>query len=175
MIKSSIVSLVISFCLLIVETALLSNITVLPAVPDLLLLCLLFIAFYNGSVAGEVHGFFSGLFLDFLSAAPLGLNSLMRTIIGFLAGLFKNNFNADKIFIPAILASSATLFKALALFVISFFYGKSIATYQLTESVFWIELGMNTILAPLVFRFLDLFQSVLIVRHEDEVRSALAK
>ena len=48
MIKRSLWGLLFAFCFLIVETALLSNILVLPVVPDLLLLLLVFISFYNG-------------------------------------------------------------------------------------------------------------------------------
>lgn len=164
MIKSSIWAFVFSFCLLIIETALLSNLTVLPVVPDLLLLCLLFVSVYNGTVFGEVHGFLSGFILDLLSASPLGLNSLMRTVIGFVAGLFKESFNMDKVFFPALLASAATLSKAVLLLVLSFFFGEKISVYRFGESVFWIELCMNAILAPLMFWFLSLFTSILIVK-----------
>ena len=70
-------------CILLVaallETALLSNIIFLPAVPDLLLLIVLYLSVYNGSLTGETAGFVSGLMLDFLTAAPLGLNCLLRT------------------------------------------------------------------------------------------------
>lgn len=163
MIKTSVWSLVFSFSLLIIETALLSNIFFLPVVPDLLLLCLLFVSFTNGSVSGEIHGFFSGLMLDFLSASPLGLNSLLRTVIGFLTGLLKSTFNADKIFFPAILAAASTLIKAFMLFVLSFLFGSKIAVYNLSESLLWIELCMNTVLAPVLFNFLGLFSSMLII------------
>ena len=90
MIKSALWSLLFSFCFLIIETAILSNIVFLPVVPDLVLICLIYVSFYNGCSAGEIHGFFTGFMIDFLSAAPLGLNSLIRTIIGFLTGLIKD-------------------------------------------------------------------------------------
>ena len=86
---------VLLLIVILFETALLSNIRLLPVVPDILLLVLLYISVFNGSLTGEVTGFFSGLMLDFLSAAPLGLNCLLRTLIGFIAGLFnkiKSNF-----------------------------------------------------------------------------------
>lgn len=162
MIKRSLWGLFFAFCFLIVETALLSNILVLPVVPDLMLLLLVFISFYNGSVMGEVHGFFAGFMLDFLSASPLGLNSLMRVIIGFIAGLFKDVFNEDKIFFPAVLVAGATMAKGFLLIAISFFFGEKVAVYHFGESVFWIELCMNTVLAPFMFAFLRLFSTLLI-------------
>ena len=56
---------------LLIQTAVLSNWYALPVVPDILLLAVLYISFHNGSTAGEVSGFCSGLLLDFLSASPL--------------------------------------------------------------------------------------------------------
>ena len=83
MIRSVVSTFFLMFFVVLIETALLSNIFFLPAVPDLLLLVLLFLSVNNGSTFGEVSGFYSGFLLDFLSASPLGLNSLIRTVIGF--------------------------------------------------------------------------------------------
>ncbi|NLK46015.1 MAG: rod shape-determining protein MreD [Treponema sp.] len=162
MIKSSFSALLFSLSFLIIETALLSNISFLPVVPDLILLILLYVSFHNGPVAGEVHGFVSGLLLDFLSASPLGLNSLIRTIIGFLTGCFKNFLNVDAVFFPSIIAAIATFMKALLLLLVSFLFGGKISVYHFSSSIFWIELCMNTILAPLMFAFLRIFSAWLI-------------
>ena len=166
MIKSTLWSILFSFCFLIIETAILSNIVFLPVVPDLVLLCLIYFSFFNGCSAGEIHGFFTGFLVDFLSAAPLGLNSLLRTIIGFLTGLLRNMFNIDKIFFPAILGAIGTFLKALLLLILSFFFGDSVLPYRLTESYFWIELCMNTVLSPLMFAFLNLFSNLLLFSQE---------
>ena len=163
MIKSSFFSFIFSLSFLIIETALLSNISFLPVVPDLALLILIYVSFYNGSISGEVNGFLSGMILDFLSVSPLGLNSLLRTIIGFITGCFKDFINIDTVFFPAILAAIATFVKAMLLFVVSFLFGGKIAVYHLSESLFWIELCMNTVLAPLMFAFLRLFSSWLLI------------
>ena len=164
MIKSSFFAFIFSLSFLIIETALLSNISFLPVVPDLALLILLYVSFYNGSISGEVNGFFSGLILDFLSISPLGLNSLLRTIIGFIVGCFKDFINVDTVFFPAVLAAIATFMKALLLVIVSFFFGGKIAVYHFTESIFWIELCMNTVLAPMMFAFLRLFPSWLLIQ-----------
>ena len=163
MIKTNFFAFIFSLCFLILETALLSNISFLPVVPDLALLILIYVSFYNGSVSGEVNGFFSGLILDFLSISPLGLNSLLRTIIGFIVCCFKDFINVDTVFFPAVLAAIATFMKALLLVVVSFFFGGKIAVYHLSESIFWIELCMNTVLAPIMFAFLRLFPSWLLI------------
>ena len=38
-------------------------------------------------------GFFSGMFIDFLSGAPFGFNCLFRTVIGYIAGFLNQNIN----------------------------------------------------------------------------------
>lgn len=163
MIKSTFFSFLFSLSFLIIETALLSNISFLPVVPDLALLILIYVSFYNGSISGEVNGFLSGLVLDFLSASPLGLNSLIRTVIGFITGCFKDFINVDTVFFPAILAAITTFMKAFMLFLLSILFGGKITVYHFSESLFWIELCMNTVLAPLMFAFLRLFTSWLII------------
>ncbi len=172
MIKSGCISLLFSLSFIIIETSLLSNISFLPVVPDLALILLLYFSFNNGSAAGEFHGFVSGFFLDFLSASPLGLNSLIRTVIGFLTGCFKNFLNVDVVFFPAILAAIATFLKALLMLFISVLFGGKISVYHFGESIFWIELCMNTVLAPLVFAFLRLFPSWLIALPKSESYAA---
>jgi len=88
MIKSFTVSSTIILCLLMIETAILSNISALPVVPDLLLLSTIYFSLVNGRTYGQLSGFASGLLLDFVSGVPLGFNCLYRTIIGYAAGFF---------------------------------------------------------------------------------------
>ncbi|MDR2897549.1 MAG: rod shape-determining protein MreD [Spirochaetaceae bacterium] len=164
MIKSFIWSSVFLLFFVIFETAILSNIQALPVMPDLALLALLYISFRNGSFAGETSGFVSGLLLDFLSAAPLGLNSFIRTCAGFITGLFSGSFNMDAVFLPAFMGFAATLFKALMTWVLSFFFGSAIMVYSITSSAFWIEVILNTVLTPVIFALLSLFSSLLLVK-----------
>ena len=79
MIRTFITSIIILLTTAVFESAVLSNITFLPAIPDISLICVVFIALHNGKIYGESSGFFSGLFLDFLGACPLGFNCLFRT------------------------------------------------------------------------------------------------
>ena len=162
MIRKPLVIFVILLVCALLETALLSNVVFLPVVPDLLLLVVLYISVQNGSLTGEATGFVSGLLLDFLTAAPLGLNCLLRTLLGFFAGLFHDVLNISKIMIPAMLALIATIAKGIIIGFISFFFPNGVITYDLFSASFGMELLFNVILAPLVFAFLSLFSSFLI-------------
>ena len=159
MIRSVVSTFFLMFFVVLIETALLSNIFFLPAVPDLLLLVLLFLSVNNGSTFGEVSGFYSGFLLDFLSASPLGLNSLIRTVIGFLTGLFHKTLNVRGFFIPALMGFLGTLSKVILIQIISFFFPQGIITYNIFSTGFIFELILNALLCPCVFFLLSLFPS----------------
>jgi rod shape-determining protein MreD len=130
--------------------------------PDFTLSILVFSAYMNGSMTGQLTGFFSGLLLDFLSAAPLGLNAFIRTIIGAVMGRIKSVFVFDAVLLPAALCATATSLKALLLFLLSLLFAETVVAYSLTTPVFWIELALNAFTAPFLFALLKLFSSLLI-------------
>ena len=160
MVKSFLITCLFALGFSVFEAAILSNLMFLPVIPDFLLLSGLYFSVQNGKLFGTAHGFVSGLFIDFLSAAPLGLNALLRTLIGYITGLFHKTLNIDGILLPMVFGFSATLFKALVIWIISFFYPIGIQTYNVLSTDFAVELMMNTVLAPITFRFLDLFARV---------------
>ncbi|MDR2484642.1 MAG: rod shape-determining protein MreD [Treponema sp.] len=144
------------------QSTLLSRLAVYHAVPDLALGIIVFMAYNNGTMTGQLSGFFSGLMLDFLSASPLGLNMLIRTLIGALAGLMKGSFFLDTIFLPMFLCAGATGIKALLLSGLHFLFTSGVPGYTLDTPMFWVEILFNTVSAPFLFAFLKLFKSLLI-------------
>jgi rod shape-determining protein MreD len=84
----------------ILQSTLLARLAIYKAVPDLALGIIVYAAYVNGTMTGQLSGFFSGFFLDFLSSAPLGLNALVRTLIGACVGLMKGTFFLDLVFLP---------------------------------------------------------------------------
>ena len=159
----------ILLCSALTEAAILSNITVLPCVPDISLICVLYISMHNGRLLGETTGFLSGLFLDFLSAAPFGLNCLYRTVIGFIGGMFNKTINTEGIIVPALLGFLATLLKALMIAVISMLYPNTVLSYNIFSWMFLIELGINTVLTPIIFKLLSLFKNFILLKPEKVV------
>ena len=131
------------------------------AVPDIALCILIYSAYVNGVMTGQLGGFFSGVFIDFLSAAPLGLNAFIRTLTGALTGLLKGTFFLDTVFLPMILCALATIFKAGILFFLNIFYAEAVPSYSFFALTFWAELGLNTVLAPFLFALLKLCSSLL--------------
>ena len=142
----------------LIETSIFSNMYFLPAMPDLLLLVLLFISIKKGALSGEITGFSSGVIIDFFSTSPFGLNSLVRTIIGYITGFLHVSIETSGFYIPLLLGFVATLIKALLLLIVSFFYTEQIMVYSIFSVTLWIECLLNALFAPLVFKFLSFFK-----------------
>ena len=130
-------------------------------VPDLALIILVFVAYTNGTMTGQLTGFFSGFMMDFLSAAPLGFHAFVRTLIGALTGFIKGTFFIDFFFLPMALCAGATVFKALIYFLLHLVLAGAVPFYNVFGLDFWIEVGLNAFLAPFLFAFLRLFGSLL--------------
>ena len=143
---------------LLQSTVFLRLVVYIRAVPDLALCILVYSAYVNGILTGQLTGFFSGFLLDFFSAAPLGLNALTRTIIAALTGLLKDTFILDHFFLPMILCAGATFFKALLFFLLNLIFPEMVPSYTFNSITFLIELGMNTLFAPVIFGGLRLFR-----------------
>jgi len=161
MIRSVIWTVVFSIAAAILQSTLIAKMAFFDVKPDLALCVLVFSAYVNGTMVGQVSGFLSGLFIDFLSAAPLGMSSLIRTLIGALAGIFKDSLFLGYVIMPIILCAIATVLKALIMFALHFVMGSAIPAYSFTNILFWIELGMNSLCAPLLFLLLRNFKPML--------------
>ncbi|WP_191014846.1 rod shape-determining protein MreD [Treponema zioleckii] len=166
MIKNILVSVLILVCFALFQSAVLSNIIFLPAVPDFLLLCVVYFSVNNGRLFGISTGFASGLIMDFLSASPVGLHCLMRTVLGYVSGLFNKTININGFFLPAFLAFCSTVLKIVTLFIISFFFPISLSLNRAYLSTFGAELIMNTLLCPFLFKFLGIFKNLIFLDPE---------
>jgi len=162
MAKNVIWTVVFVFVAAILQSTLLSHIALYRAVPDLALGILVYTAYVNGLMTGQVSGFFSGVTLDLISAAPIGLNALVRTLIGALAGLIKGKVVLDFFIVPMVLCAAATLLKAAILFLLSLVFQGAVPAYPLAAPTLWAELALNTLSAPILFAFLRRFNTLLV-------------
>jgi len=167
MVKKIILALVLTVGVALLQSTVLSRFVIyIHAVPDLTLGILVYSAYVNGTMAGQLTGFFSGVLLDFLSSAPLGLNAFVRTIIGALTGVLKDTFYLDFIFLPMALCAGATVIKVLFFFLLHLLFPQTVPSYSLWALTFWVELGLNVLTAPLLFGLLKLFGPLLAMPKE---------
>jgi rod shape-determining protein MreD len=164
MAKKVIWAVVFTVAAALLQSTILRHLAIYRAVPDLALGIIIYTAYVNGTMTGQLSGFFSGFFLDLLSAAPLGLNALVRTLIGALTGLMKGTFFLDVFFLPMALCAGATLIKALMYVLLHLLMVGAVPLYDFMTPVFWVELALNTVTAPLLFGFLKLFEPLLVGR-----------
>jgi rod shape-determining protein MreD len=142
------------------------KIAILGVIPDISLIVLIYSAIKNGSVDGQISGFVSGIFVDFVSSAPLGFNALIRTVLGFLYGLFSGSVFVDVFLAPFLMTFIATIAKAVATILISFLFPQISNIYSFFDHILWVEALYNALLAPLVFLFLGLFKRWLLINKD---------
>lgn len=162
MIKSIVWTVLLCAVAGILQSTVIPKISFLKVIPDLALCILVFCAYINGTMPGQLSGFFSGLLLDFLSAAPLGMNCFVRTVIGALTGIFKGALFLDLFIMPIILCALATLIKAFIIYILHIIFGPAVPFYSFSSSILWIELGLNCLSAPLLFFLLKKIKPIAI-------------
>jgi len=165
MIKCMFFSVLFSLSFVLFQTAILDSFFLFPIVPDFLLILVLFLGLYNGSLFGEIHGFFTGLLIDFLTIGPLGLYALLFSLLGFLSGLLKKNVNTSGFFLVLFLGFLAFIIKTLILYLLNFFFPNLITYYSLLSPATYIELGLTALFTPIIFKFLNLFSSYLLIEN----------
>ena len=164
MAKSILFSSFIMLCAAIIESSILSNITFLYVVPDLVLICSLYFSMLNGKTFGETTGFISGLILDFITGIPFGFNCLYRTIIGYVYGLFSKTIIISGIIMPMLSVGIGTIAKTLLVNIIALLFPNvHIYVAGFISYDFLFEFIENIILAPFIFGFLGFFKKSLMV------------
>lgn len=154
MLKASVVSIIVLLIVSLFESAIFSNILFFPSIPDILLLCSIYFSLLNGKTFGVTTGFISGLLWDFISGCPFGFNCLIRTVIGYIPGLFHKTINFNGFFIPAVFGFFGTLLKVFLVWCVSLFFPNLIVNYEVVSISFAFELICNTLLAPFIFMIL---------------------
>lgn len=170
MAKSFLVSTLILFCTTIIESSIFTNISFLIVVPDLVLICSIYFSLTNGKLYGETSGFISGLFMDFITGAPFGLNILLRTVLGYLFGLFSKTVIISGIIMPVLSVGIGTIVKRIILFIIALFFpNTNINVYGFISTEFLFEFIANIVLSIPVFYFLGFFKNIISIHNEKDI------
>jgi len=164
MLKSFLISTFILLCATIIESSILSNLTFLLVVPDLVLMCSLYFSLINGKTFGEGTGFISGVFLDFITGIPFGFNCVIRTIIGYITGFFAGSIIISTIITPVLAVGLGTIVKVILINLTALFFPNvTIYVTGLISYEFLFEFIENIILAPFIFRILGFFKGSLVL------------
>ena len=164
MIVRLIVSIAILFTLSLLSASWLSVISILGARPDLGLLAVTWLAYRNGPVEGSSAAFLSGLFDDAMSAAPLGFNAAIKTLIAWIASFLHGSVHLDRIIMPVFVGAAATLLKAAWTTFLALLFGGTLESYNFAGRKLWIEVGYNAFLAPILFALLGVIFNIVDAR-----------
>ncbi len=85
-----ILSFILFFPLLVIQTTIIPLVSINGIVPDLILILLVFYSMRLGQIYGTVLGFIYGFLFDIITGNLLGSTMLSYTLAGFIAGYFSN-------------------------------------------------------------------------------------
>lgn len=162
-------SLVIVVCL-VLQIGLLSNVTVVGARGDIMLLIGIAAGLAAGPDRGAAHGFASGLAYDLLLHTPFGLSALVYSITGYVAGLGRDAVLRATWWIPVVTAAAGSAAGVILYVVSGTVVGQSADGLPLVRIAVVVAV-LNALLAPLAVRALrwatgagDLTRSRMLVR-----------
>lgn len=145
----------------ILQSILPVSISLFGAIPDIAFIVIVHFAFMNGVMSGQIVGFVSGIFFDFMSLAPFGFNAFVRSLTGHIIGRFKGVIHLDAIFLPMALVGLSYVLK----FVISMLLGLVLGVDNILSRLFSIqtlvELLLTIVVTPLIFWPLRLIRDLL--------------
>ncbi len=115
------ISIILFFPILLLQTTVIPLIAVGGVVPDLIIILLVFYTINNNQIFGAVLGFVYGFLFDMITGSLLGSAMISKTLAGFIAGYFSSE-NKRNIYLKPINFSLIVLFAALVDAVIYSFF-----------------------------------------------------
>lgn len=91
-----IISILLFFPLLLVQTTVIPLIAIENVIPDLIIIILVYYAISQGQIYGTVLGFIYGFLFDIITGSLLGSTMIAKTVAGFTAGYFSSENKRDQ-------------------------------------------------------------------------------
>jgi rod shape-determining protein MreD len=157
---------------LALQSTLLSRLTLLGVIPQLVLVVVVSLAYTDGNRVGVVVGFAAGLLQDLMlpPQSILGLTALVYTFVGYAAGTLRQFAPADSVWSPVLAVALASALAEGAYALLSIIMGRPWITLSYTGKVVGLVVLYNTLLTPFVFplarRVADRFRPERVYRWE---------
>ena len=142
------------------QVSIVSSLEVAEGHPDAMLVLLVAIALLRGPVFGSLAGFWAGLAIDVATLAePLGLSSLLLTLVGYWTGRLGEVTSRSSAHVPLVAVALATLGYGLGSLVVRFMLGTAVPASEFLVAVLLPTLALNVLLAyPLYLLVRRLFR-----------------
>jgi rod shape-determining protein MreD len=124
------------------------------AKPDLMLLIVVSWGIVQGGGESGVWGLTGGLFLDLMSGAPFGVQTIALGAIGFLADLMETNFFRSNVLLPLAAIFVASLLYHILMGAMFQTLGYPISWEPFLINVVFPTAGINTVLMPAAYALL---------------------
>jgi rod shape-determining protein MreD len=136
----------------VTQTSILARISSHGWYPNLMLLSVIAWSLQRGPREGMLWGFAGGIALDLLSGAPLGLNVILLTLCGYLAGLGESRIFRTNFILPIVFVIVMTIgYYAMQVMILQFMG----TPLPWLDTVIWVllpSLALNLVFSPVVFR-----------------------
>lgn len=110
----------------ILQTTITPHLKIMGVQPDLILILTVTYAFNEGAAHGSIIGFGGGLLEDLIIAQNVGLNTISKTIIGYIAGLIEKNIFIESMFLPIVIVFFASMIDQIIYLILGFIFGYQI-------------------------------------------------
>jgi rod shape-determining protein MreD len=114
------------FLAVVVQATIVGSIHVLRGTPDLVLVVLLIIALFRGSIFGAIAGFWAGFLLDTAYLGTLGVSSLLLTFAGYWIGRYGETTGRDRAHAPFVSVAVVTFLFAVGELALHYLLGEPV-------------------------------------------------
>ena len=147
---------------LLIQLTLINSITILGLKPDLIMVVVVVFSLLKGEKEGTISGFASGLLQDIFSTGLLGINALVKTVIGFTCGILKEKiFYEHILFLIPVITFIASFMQSILIFLLLRAFGIEYNLAWSLKQVALPEALYSSLLSPLIFFAINkLFQMI---------------
>lgn len=145
---------------LVIQLTLINSITILGLKPDLIMVVVIVFSLLNGTKEGIISGFASGLLLDIFSTGLLGINALVKMVIGFTCGALKEKiFYEHILFLIPLVTFVSSFLQSILVFFLLHAFGIEYSLVWSVNRVALPEALYSSLLSPFIFLVINkLFQ-----------------
>jgi rod shape-determining protein MreD len=142
---------VLLFLAVVVQATVIGSFHVLRGTPDLVLVLLLVIALFRGSIFGAVAGFWAGFLLDTAYLGTLGVSSLLLTLAGYWIGRYGETTGRDRAHAPFVSVAVVTFLFAVGELALHFLLGEPVEARAALIDSMPATLALNLLLTVPVY------------------------
>lgn len=161
-------NILIILIVFLIQSSIVPYFSIFGIQPDILLVVIISISFFEGPNYGSVNGFFGGLLQDMLSIRGFGIGMISKTILGYSSGMFERTIFLENRFLVAPAVALVTIISQVLYFLLAFLFG-----YQTGLNFFGHVLPIafyNAILGTPVFLIIEKFWNLLNAGQTKEVK-----